>query len=39
MTTATATTNPSRTRNFALFIAGLGISPFANLMLRFAMSM
>ena len=33
------TANPLRTRNFALLIAGLGISLFANLMLRFAMSM
>ena len=31
--------SPLRTRNFALLIAGLGISLFANLMLRFAMSM
>ena len=31
--------NPLRTSNFALLIAGLGISLFANLMLRFSMSM
>ncbi|NEG54437.1 MFS transporter [Bifidobacterium platyrrhinorum] len=32
-------TNPLRTRDFHLLVAGLGISLFANLMLRFAMSM
>ncbi|KAA8815310.1 MFS transporter [Bifidobacterium callitrichos] len=32
-------TDPLRTRDFALLIAGLGISLFGNLMLRFAMSM
>jgi len=32
-------TNPLRTRDFVLLVAGLGISLFANLMLRFAMSM
>lgn len=31
--------DPLRTRDFALLITGLGISLFANLMLRFAMSM
>ncbi|KAB7788501.1 MFS transporter [Bifidobacterium cebidarum] len=31
--------NPLRTRDFVLLVAGLGISLFANLMLRFAMSM
>lgn len=32
-------TNPLSTRDFVLLVAGLGISLFANLMLRFAMSM
>lgn len=31
--------DPLRTRDFRLLVAGLGISLFANLMLRFAMSM
>ena len=31
--------SPLRTRNFSLLIVGLGVSLFANLMLRFAMSM
>ena len=35
----TPLTDPLRTRDFTLLIAGLGISLFGNLMLRFAMSM
>lgn len=39
LTLPTAPTDPLHSRNFVLLLAGLGISLFANLMLRFAMSM